>query len=139
MLLDAKPPKPPGKIRRYLPLPVLLLLILVVLTVAGFLTYQFWNWREEHAVSNFLTAAEQGDFQKAYRLWQPVSSYSYQDFLHDWGPQGDYGKIRNFEILDSERRGNSVVVTVRINGVDPPLELVVDPGTSGLAYAPPGF
>ena len=40
MLIDAKPPKPPGKIRRFLPLPVLLLLILVVMTVAGFLTYQ---------------------------------------------------------------------------------------------------
>jgi hypothetical protein len=139
MLIDAKPPKPPGKIRRFLPLPVLLLLILVVMTVAGFLTYQFWNWREERAVSRFLTTIEQGNFQEAYQLWRPAPSYAYEDFLHDWGDQGDYGKIREFEILDSEARGKSVVITVRINNVNPPLELIVNPATMGLAYAPPDF
>jgi hypothetical protein len=139
MLLDAKPPKPSGKIRRYLPLPVLLLLILVVMTVAGFLSYQFWNWREERVVSRFLTTLKQGNFQEAYKLWQPAPSYAYGDFLHDWGEQGDYGKIRKFEILDSEARGKSVVVTVRINDVNPPLDLIVNPTTMGLAYAPPGF
>jgi hypothetical protein len=139
MLLDAKPPKPPGKFRRYLPLPVLLLLILVIMAITGFLTFQFWNWRQERAVSRFLTTLEQGNFQKGYELWKPVSSYTYNDFLHDWGTQGDYGKIRKFEILDSESRGQSVVVTVRINGVNPPLDLIVNPKTEGLAYAPPDF
>jgi hypothetical protein len=139
MLLDAKPPQPPGKIRRYLPLPVLLLLILVLGSITAFLTYQFWNWRQERAVSRFRTALEQGNYQKAYELWKPVSSYTYDDFLHDWGTQGDYGKIRKFEILDSESRGKSVVITVRINDVNPPLPLIVNPETDGLAYAPPGF
>lgn len=136
MLLDAKPPKPPGKIRKYLPLPVLILLILAILGFAGLLTYHFWNFRQERAVSRFLTSLEQGNFEEAYRLWQPAPSYSYQDFLHDWGDQGDYGKIRNFEVLDSESKGPSVVVTVQINGVQPPLDLVVNTKTLGLSYSP---
>ena len=139
MLLDAKPPKPPGKIRRYVPLPVLILLVLMVLGLGGFFTFHFWNFRQERAVSTFLTTLEEGNFQKAYELWQPVSSYTYQDFLHGWGEQGDYGKIRKFEILGSKSKGPSVVVTIRVNDVDPPLDLVVDTKKLGLSYAPPDF
>lgn len=136
MLLDAEPPKPPGKIRRYVPLPILILLVLVVLGLAGLVTYRFWNYRQERVVARFLTTLEEGKFQEAYQLWQPAPSYTYQDFLHDWGEQGDYGKIRKFEILDSESKGASVIVTVRINDVDPPLDLVANRKTLGLAYSP---
>jgi hypothetical protein len=136
MLLDAEPPKPPSKFRRYVPLPVLILLILVVLGLAGFGVFHFWNFRQERAVSRFLAALEQGQYREAYRLWQPVASYTYQDFVHDWGEHGDYGKIRKFEILDSESKGASVVVTVQINGVEPPLDLVVNTKTLGLSYSP---
>jgi hypothetical protein len=136
VLLDAKPPKPPGKIRRYVPLPLQILLILVVLGLAGFLTFRFWNWRQERAVSRFLTTLEEGNFREAYQLWQPAPSYTYENFLHDWGEQGDYGKIRKFEILDSESKGPSVIVTVRINDISTALDLVVNRKTGGLAYSP---
>jgi hypothetical protein len=136
MLLDAEPPKPPSKFRRYVPLPLQILLVLVVLGLGGFLTFRYWNWRQERAVSRFLTTLEQGNFQKAYQLWQPSPSYTYENFLHDWGEQGDYGRIRKFEILDSESKGQSVVVTVSINDVSPPLDLVVNRKTEGLAYSP---
>jgi hypothetical protein len=139
MLLDARPPKPIGKFRRYVPLPVQILLALVLLGLAGFLTYHFWNFRQERAVTRFLDALEQGNYQVAYTLWQPAPSYTYNNFLSDWGVQGDYGKIRNFEILDSQSKGASVVVTVRINGVEPPLELIVKRKSAGLAFAPPDF
>ena len=136
MLLDAKPPKPPGKIRRYVPLSILIPLVLVVLILAGLLTYRYWNFRQERAVTRFVTALQEGNYQEAYQLWQPSPSYSYNDFLRDWGVQGDYGKIRKFEILDSESKGASVIVTVQINDVHPPLELVVNRRTLGLAYSP---
>lgn len=139
MLLDAKPHKPVGKFRRYVPLPVRILLVLVLLGMAGFLTYHFWNYRQERAVARYLTALEQGNYQEAYRLWQPPESYTYENFLRDWGVQGDYGKIREFEIVDSRSKGASVVVTVRINGVEPPLDLVVKTKSGGLAFAPPDF
>lgn len=136
MLLDAKPPKPPGGIRRYMPLWALILIILLVAAIGALLAFKFWNYREERAVARFLTTLEKGNFQKAYQLWQPAPSYSYQDFLRDWGLEGDYGKVRKFEILGSESRGQSVIVTVSINDVQPPLNLVVNRKTLGLAYSP---
>jgi hypothetical protein len=139
MLLDAKPPKPVGKFRRYVPLPVRILLVLVLSGIVGFLTYHFWNFRQERAVARFLTTLEEGNYQEAYKLWQPPPSYTYDSFLRGWGEQGDYGKIRNFEIVDSKSKGPSVVVTVRINGQEPPLDLIVKTKSGGLAYAPPDF
>lgn len=138
MLLDAKPPKPVGKFRRYVPLPIRILLLLVIAGFVAFLAFHFWNFRQERAVTRFLMTLEQGNYQEAYKLWQPAPSYTYADFLHDWGIQGDYGKIREFKILDSQSKGPSVVVTVSING-QPPLDLIVKTHSSGLAYAPPDF
>jgi hypothetical protein len=130
MLLDAKPPQPPRKIGKYILLGFVVLLIGVS---AGFL---FRNYPEERAVSLFLAALEQGKYQEAYRLWQPSPSYSYEDFLRGWGEHGDYGKIRAFRILGSKSKGSdTVIVTVKINNVDPPLDLLVDRKTKGLAYS----
>ena len=87
-------------------------------------------------MTRFLTTLEQEKFQQGYQLWQPSPTYSYQDFLHGWGLQGDYGKIREFEILGTRSKGAAlVIVTVRINNVDPPLDLVVDRKTKGLSYS----
>ena len=134
-LLDAKPLKPVTGIRKHVPLNVLILSAFLIAVIAGLVTFRFWNFREERAVNRFLTTLEQGNFQEAYRLWQPVRSYSFDDFLHDWGEKGDYGKIHEFEILRSESKGAIAIVTVQINNVNPPLELVVDRKTLGLAYS----
>lgn len=129
-LLDATPPKPPLHIWRYIVLGVL-----IILLGAGFY-FAFRNYPEERAVTRFLTTLEQEKFQEGYQLWQPSPTYSYQDFLHGWGLQGDYGKIRGFEILGARSKGSAlVIVTVRINNIDPPLDLVVDRKTKGLSYS----
>jgi hypothetical protein len=129
-LFDTTPPKPPIHLRRYIILGILILL------VAEGLYFGFRNYPEERAVARFLTTLEQGKFQEAYRLWQPSPSYSYQDFLHDWGIQGDYGKIREFHILGTKSKGSSlVIVTVTVNNVEPPFDLVVDRKTKGLSYS----
>lgn len=130
-LLDSKPPEPPSRKQRYL-----LVLIPVLCVVGGLLTYRFWNYPEERAVARFLTTLERGDYREAYRLWQPSPSYTYADFLHSWGDQGDFGKVREFRILGSKSKGSrTVIVTVRVNNVDPPLDLLVDRETKGLAYS----
>ncbi len=129
-LLDATPPPQPRKIGRYI------LLGLVILIVGSVAYLMLRNFPEERVVARFLTTVEQGNFQEAYRLWQPSPSYSYQDFLHDWGEEGDYGKIRSYRILGSRSKGTrTVIVTVSINNQQPPLELLVDRRTKGLAYS----
>jgi len=131
-LLDSTTPKPKSKLRKWLPL-----IIVVVLAVGSVATYALWNYPEERAVSRFLTTLEQGNYQEAYCLWQPSPSYTFQDFVSGWGEKGDYGKIRDFSILASKSRGSvTVLVTVRINNVEPPAVLLVDRKTKGLAYSP---
>jgi hypothetical protein len=133
-LLDATPPKPPRKIGRYILLAVALIIVATVCYVV------LRDFPEERAVSRFLTTLEKGDYREAYQLWQPSSTYSYADFLHDWGEHGDYGKIRSFKVLGSRSKGKgTVVVTVTINNEEPPCQLLVDRGTKGLAYVPPDF
>jgi len=131
-LLDAEPPRPQTALRKYLPV-----VIALVVVTGALLGYRLRNYPEERAVARFLTVLEEGNYREAYRLWQPSPSYAFGDFMHDWGEQGDYGKVRQFEILQSKSKGSdAVIVTVRINGVDPPLDLVVDRRTKGLAYSP---
>ncbi len=129
-LLDTTPPKPPIHVWRYIVLGILIFLL------AEGLYFAFRNYPEERAVARFLTTLKQGNFQEAYRLWQPSPSYTYQDFLHGWGIQGDYGKIREFQILGAKSQGASlVIVTVKVNNIEPPLDLVVDRKTKGLSYS----
>jgi hypothetical protein len=130
-LFDATPPKPPRKIGRYI------LIALAVIIIGAVCYIAFRNFREERAVSNFLTTLKQGNYREAYRLWQPSSTYTYQDFLHDWGENGDFGKIRTFKILGSQSKGaQTVIVIVTINDEEPPREIVVDRKTKGLAFSP---
>ncbi len=131
MLLDAQLPKPPNRLRK-----LAIVIVLFVAALGGAAWHQFRNYPEERAVARFLTTLEAGNYPEAYRLWQPSRSYTYQDFLRGWGEQGDYGKIRQFEILGAQAKGSqTVIVTVRINNVDPPLDLLVDRQTKGLAYS----
>lgn len=134
-LFDAKPPRPPGGIRKYVPLPLLILVILLAALLGSLLAYRYRNYREERAVARFLDTLEKGDYREAYRLWQPSPSYTFGDFMNGWGEKGDYGSIREFEILGSKSKGPTAIVTVRINHQDPPLDLLVDRRTLGLAYS----
>ena len=130
-LLDAQPEKPRGILRRYL-----VLWILLVVGAGVILFVLFRNYGEERAVTRFMTALEQGEYHKAYELWQPSPSYTFQDFMAGWGEKGDYGKIREFEILSSRSEGSrTVIVTVRINHNPRPVEILVDRKTKGLAYS----
>jgi hypothetical protein len=130
-LLDSKPPKPPRHLGRYI------LLALLVAIIASGVAYYFWDYPEEHAVSRFLQDIQRRDYQTAYHLWQPVSTYSFDDFMRDWGPQGDYGQIREFDLLRStSASSDTVTVTVMVNQRTPALKLLVDKRTKGLAFSP---
>lgn len=130
-LMDAQPEKPKSVLRRYL-----LLWILVAAGTAAILFILLRNYGEERAVTRFMTALEQGQYREAYELWQPSPSYTFEDFLSGWGEKGDYGKVREFEILASRSEGSrTVIVVVRINKNPLPIEILVDRKTKGLAYS----
>ncbi len=105
------------------------LLVLVVLTVAGFLLGHGWlftNLPIEHKVSVFLSTVERGDYPKAYGMWmndpdwqQHPQKYDYtlKRFTEDWTTASDWGgPVKSFHVDVSKRDHTGVVVAARING-----------------------
>lgn len=113
-LFDSTEEHPESKMRRY-----------IITCVAGLiLAFLFlWYWpgnlrfyKERRVVDNFMRAVVAGNQQEAYKIWKPTSSYSYKDFLEDWGQSGYYGPIKSYKISSTQGVNNSpsaaVVVAV---------------------------
>lgn len=115
-LLDGDSQKPPSKLPRYI-ITAVVLVGLVGGTVAFLLRYH----RERQTVATFLFALSADDFQKAYAIWKPNPGYSYQDFLADWGPSGEYGPVKSFRIERARlpRNASGVVVQVELSRYSP--------------------
>lgn len=108
MLFDAPPEEQhKSKIRRYI-ITIVVFIALVVGTTWYFLRY----YQEKDTVRHFLDDVAAGNMQEAYHIWQPSASYSFKDFLQDWGPSGYYGPVRSFHIERTERRKDSNYVDV---------------------------
>lgn len=106
----------PDVIRRERMTKRILIGVIIAALVGGFLYWEFKNWPEERAAKRFLTTLRQADYQQAYRIWQPSSTYSFNDFVRDWGPSSEFGKVQNFKIVSSRSTGSGVIVTALING-----------------------
>jgi hypothetical protein len=113
----------------------LLIWIPIVLIVCGYLYYEFKNFPEERAVSQFLETVQQGDYERAYELWQPSRYYTFENFQQDWGPDGVEGQIREYDITDSHARGSGVLVDVEVNG-EREISLWVERSTKSLSFPP---
>ena len=122
---------------------------LLLLVLAGLLTYRFWNWREERAVDRFFTQLEQKDYEGAYTTWladpawrqhpQKYERYLYADFYRDWGPGGQWGLIRSHQIETAVRPpqgGTGVIVVVTVNGRAEKAFLWVEKGDLSLSFSP---
>lgn len=123
----------PWKERLKLPAAVALVFI-----IATFLFYEFCNYRQERAVSQFLDDVFSGRFEQAFSRWDlEGGSYVMSDFLADWGKDGYYTKdVHSAKVIDSNSKGPVVIVYVEIGKFDVPLALRVDKETLKLSYSP---
>jgi hypothetical protein len=122
-------------------LKVTLKISAAVLIVGGSLFLWFKNYRQEARVDEFLSVLRQGNYEAAYAFWgctieKPCNSYSYQDFLEDWGPNSKIGKVSSFRVGRSQERGTGVIVAVRINDREP-VSLWVEKQDGTVGFAPP--
>ncbi len=64
---------------------------------------------EKVTIHHFMEAVVSGKMQRAYQIWQPVASYTFNDFVReDWGPDGYYGPVKSYHIKKAEMpRGGS--------------------------------
>lgn len=114
------------------------LIVAGVFVLIGAVVYQFYNYREERVVAAFLEEVFSGQTDAAFARWDVAdSSYTQQDFLSDWGKEGYYTKgIAGGDIMDSNRKGNSVIVYVQLDPTRRPVALLVDKETQKLTFSP---
>jgi hypothetical protein len=131
MFDNIKPFDPVAQRRHRLQITGAVFLVLI----AGFSYYQLKNFPEELQVRRFFQALQHQEFQKAYELWQPTSSYTFKDFSQDWGTSGQNWPIKQFHITGSNERGSGVVVRVMVNDKDF-ISLWVEKKNKSLSFPP---
>lgn len=108
-LLDSSGEEPKSKLRRW----VVSGAIFALLMALGI----WWIFRfhsEKKTMEQFLQAVIAEDMQKAYQIWKPAGSgsYTFKDFVDDWGPSGYYGPIKSYQIQTAQQNGGASGVTV---------------------------
>ena len=116
-LLDSSGEEPRSKVMRWT-VSALLLVILTGLTLWYFLRFQ----TEKNTAAQFLQTLADGNTRRAYELWKPGPNYSYEMFLEDWGPTGEFGPVASFRVVTAaqprSRSGtfaSGVIVVVEIS------------------------
>ena len=116
-LFDSTEEHPPSKVLRYI-----ITGVVFVGLIAGFLAYQLRFHTEERTLRHFMDAVVAGKMDEAYRIWKPSETYSFKDFLEDWGPDGYYGPIKSYHLEHIEKNkpnASGVVATIELSPYQP--------------------
>ena len=118
-------------------------ILAVLLVVGGGLYLWFKNYREEQRAGAFLQELQGGRYEQAYTYWgctveKPCPSYSYKDFLEDWGPASKLGKVTKYRVGRSRERGTGVLIAIQVNDQEP-VGLWVEKKDLTVGFAPPLF
>ena len=109
----------------------------LALVLIGGLLYKFANFREERVVRQFMVQVEGGNLDGAYQLWDAAGRYTMKDFVQDWGKDGYYTKgMHGARVMDSNSKGESVVVYLNIDSLKSPVALLVDKDTLKISFSP---
>ena len=125
-----------------------------LLLVLAFLAWEFRYWPEEHVVNKFFSHLQAKDFEGAYGVWmadpdwkqhpEKHARYSFNEFYLDWGPGGEYGPVKSYEISNSisprtsggGSSSSGVIVEVTVNGRAEPARLWVERSDKSLTFSP---
>jgi hypothetical protein len=115
-LLDGDAEEPSSKLRRYI-----ITGIAFVALLGGGVAYLLRFHTEKKTVVTFMDVLASGDLQRAYHVWNPNPGYSFQDFLADWGPTGEYGPVKSYRLETAQlpKNGSGVVVVVELSRFSP--------------------
>jgi hypothetical protein len=116
-------------------LPGIVIAVFIVLSFIGYRNYNYW---QERSVTEFLTEVSNGQIDSAFSKWDiEGGSYTMKDFVSDWGKDGYYMKgATSAKVIDSNGRGQEVVVYVEIDTFQVPLALRVNRETLKLSFSP---
>ena len=122
-ILDSALPPPPPTYRRYL-LWIAGFIITIAVFVAAFpdyLWYPFAYYKEIKTADAFIQEVAGGEMQAAYKTWKPSGSYTFQDFMEDWGPSGYYGPVRSYRLGRPEhiKNGSAAEIVLEVSPYQP--------------------
>lgn len=122
-----------GKIIKWTVIGVIALIVCTALP-----WYLFKNHGQERVVARFLGLVRQRDYTGAYKAWgctdPKTCSYSYQQFLEDWGDKSSVDP-KVLRLVDSESCGSGVMLTVRASR-DRQDTLWVEKSNDSISFAP---
>ncbi len=106
----------PSKLPRYV---IIAAAVLLAVSIPLYLLLRFHT--EKATARLFLSELVSGEYQAAYRTWKPASSYSFQDFMRDWGPSGEYGPVKSYDLVSSRSPGGAsgVIITIAVSAYSP--------------------
>lgn len=123
-LLDAKQYDFTRERRRRI---VIISLIVVVLVLAG-MAWTNRYWPEKRVADKFFVALSNKDYGTAYGIYfadpqwkqhpEKYPKYPFNEFYQDWGPGGEWGVIKSYEVYGASScpgGGSGVVVDVIVN------------------------
>ena len=116
-LLDSDVEEPKSKLRRYV-----LTGLLLALMLAGGVAYLLRFHAEKQTVESFFQAIAAGDLRTAYKIWQPIPTFTFEDFQGQFGPDGYFGPIKSYHFILAQnppRGGSGVVVIVDVSSLSP--------------------
>jgi hypothetical protein len=144
-LLDAKEYDAAGARRRKLWIVGIAVVVVIIAAVV------WWNrfWPQKHIADRFFASLERQDFATAYgiyfadRDWKrhpdKHAQYPYNEFWQDWGPGGQWGTIKNFQVYGASNcpgGGSGVVIDVIVNGRVEHAQLYVDKSDRTISTPP---
>lgn len=141
--------RPTSKTKRYV-IAAVVLAAVVFLILWYPLHLRFYKERE--TVELFMNEVAAGDLPAAYHTWKPSPSYTFQDFLNDWGPNNGTAPIKSYKIESEHGVKNAstaqIVVEVSPSRVFPSkidansttreITLWIDPKDKSITFPPCG-
>jgi hypothetical protein len=124
------------------------IVLIAVIGVGGYLLGHGWffdNLMIEHRASNFLSAVQDNDLEKAFGIWlndpdwkqHPQNpNYDFKRFASDWGPQSEQGPLKSYKVEISKRTGSGCIIQVRINDMPKKVFLWYEIKTKKLSFSP---
>jgi hypothetical protein len=125
-----------------------IILSLIVLLVAAWLTYHFRHYPERKVTGEFFAQLQHQSYEAAYAIWfqdpqwqqhpKKYSQYQYGDFYRDWGPGGEWGLIKSYAVdcSLSPGGGSGVIVQVTVNSRIEHAYVWVEKANRTLSFSP---
>jgi hypothetical protein len=144
-LLDAKEYDPAKEQKRKIRIISAIVLVLVLAL------FGWWNrfLPQKHIANRFFSALQKQDFETAYGIYfadrdwrqhpQNHAQYPLNEFKQDWGPGGEWGIIKSYQIYGASNcpgGGSGVVVDAIINDRAQHAQLYVDKSDKTISTPP---